>query len=149
MPVTIQDVVNQIDREEPDYTQAARLGPEALPFVRQIIQGNNIALASKAAFLAGQIRGKGSLQILKIAARHPNPVVRVAAAASARNSTGLSLTLANIFLNDTDSGVRKWGLRALEEARPRGIRPSVEKIMNNDPDPVVREQARKVIDRIK
>jgi hypothetical protein len=149
MPVTIQDVVNQLDREEPDYTQAARLGPDALPFVRQLIQGDNIALASKAAFLAGQISGEGSLQVLEIASRHPDPVVRVAAAASARNFTGLSYTLANTFLNDTDPGVRKWGLRTLEVAQPQGIRPSVERIMLDDPDPILREQARKVIDRLK
>src|SRR3954454_24523204 len=150
MPVTIHDVVNQLDREEPDYAQAARLGPDALPFVRQLIQGDNIALASKAAFLAGQISGEGSLQVLEIASRHPDPVVRVAAAASARNFTGLSLTLANTFLNDADPGVRKWGLRTLEVAqKPQGIRPSVERIMEYDPDPVLREQARKVIDHLK
>ena len=149
MPVTFEDVVNQLDREEPDYTQAARLGPEALPFVRRLIQGSNIALASKAAFLAGQIAGKGSLPILGLAARHPDPVVRVAAAASVRNFTGLSPTLANTFLSDTDAGVRKWGLRAIELTQPRGIKPSVEKIMNGDPDPSLREQARKVLDRVK
>jgi len=149
MPVTIQDVVNQLDREEPDYTQAARLGPEALPFVRQLIQGDNVALASKAAFLAGQISGEGTLQVLEIASRHPDPVVRVAAAASAKNFTGLSTTLANTFLNDADAGVRTWGLRTLEVVQPEGVRPSVERIMKDDPDPVLRERARKVIDRLK
>ena len=73
----------------------------------------------------------------------------VAAAASARNFTGLSSALANTFLNDVDPGVRKWGLRTLESAQPQGIRPSVERIMNDDPDPVLREQARKVLDRIR
>lgn len=147
MPVTLQDVVNQLDREEPDYTQAARLGPDALPFVRQLIQGDDIALASKAAFLAGHISGNDSLQALEIASRHPDPVVRVAAAASARNVTGLSSTLVNTFLEDTDPGVRSWGLRAIEVAQPQGIRGSLEKIMKNDPDPGLREQAGKLIDR--
>lgn len=149
MAVTINDVVNQLDREEPDYTQAARLGPDALPFVRQLIQGDNLALASKAAFLAGQIAGKGSLPVLQLASRHADPVVRVAAAASVRSFAGLSAALANTFLNDTDPGVRKWGLRALELKQPRGIRPSVERIMKDDPDPVLREQARKVLERVK
>jgi len=149
MPVTLQDVVNELDREEPDYTQAARLGAEALPFLRELIQGNNLAIASKAAFLAGQINGEGSLQVLEVAAQHPNPVVRVAAAASAKNVAGLSSTLANTFLNDTDPGVRKWGLRTIEVAAPQGIRPSVEKMMTDDPEPALRDLARKVIDRIK
>jgi hypothetical protein len=149
MPVTIQDVVNQLDREEPDYTQAARLGAEALPFLRELIQGSNLAIASKAAFLAGQINEEGSLQVLEVAAHHPDPVVRVAAAASAKNVTGLSSTLANTFLSDTDPGVRKWGLQTLEVAAPQGIRPSVEKIMKDDPDPALRDLARRIIDRIK
>ncbi len=88
------------------------------------------------------------MHVLEIASRHPDPVVRVAAAASARNVTGLSSTLANMFLEDTVAGVRKWGLRALEVAQPQGIRASVERIMNNDPDPLLREQARKAIDRL-
>ncbi len=147
MPVTIEDVLNQLDREEPDYSQASRLGPDALPFIRRLVQGSNIGLASKAAFLAGQIAGKGALPILRLAARHPDPVVRVAAAASVRHSSGLSPTLANAFLNDTDPGVRKWGLRAVEIKQPRGVKTSVARIMNGDIDPMLREQAREILNR--
>ena len=148
MSVTLQDVVNQLDREEPDYAQAAHLGPEALPFVRQLIDGNDIALASKAAFLAGQISGEASLQVLEVASRHPDPVVRVAAAASARDFTGLSSALANTFLRDTDPGVRIWGLRALEVVQPQGTLATVERMMEDDPEPGLREQAQKLMDRI-
>lgn len=146
MPVTLQDVVNQLDREEPDYAQAALLGPDALPFVRELIQGEDVALASKAAYLAGYISGNESLETLEMAARHPDPVVRVAAAASARNVHGLSSTLVNTFLEDADPGVRHWGLKATEVALPQGTRGSLEKIMNDDPDPGLREQARKLMD---
>jgi hypothetical protein len=66
-----------------------------------------------------------------------------------KNVTGLSSTLANTFLSDTDPGVRKWGLQTLEVAAPQGIRPSVEKIMKDDPDPALRDLARRIIDRIK
>ena len=149
MPVTLQDVVNELDREEPDYTQASRLGAEALPFLRQLIQGTNLGLASKAAYLAGQINVQGSIQVLEVAAHHPDPVVRVAAAASARNITKLSPALATTFLNDADAGVRKWGLRTLEVHPPAGMRSNVEKIMNHDPEPSLREQARKIIDHLK
>jgi hypothetical protein len=149
MQVTLQDVIDQLDREEPDYTQAARLGPDALPLSASSSRANNIALASNAAFLAGQINGEGSVQVLEVAAHHPDPVVRVAAAGSAKDVTNLTSTLTGTFLNDTDSGVRKWGLRTLEVARPQGISPSVERIMNDDPDLALRELALKVINRIK
>jgi HEAT repeat protein len=149
MPVTLEDVVKQLDREEPDYEQAARLGPEALPYLRQLIQSNDLGLAAKAAFLAGSINADESVQVLEIAARHPDPVVRVAAAASAKNLTHITTSLATTFLEDPDPGVRKWGLRSVEVTSPQGVRTKVEKIMKDDPDLGLREQAQKVIDRLK
>lgn len=149
MPVTLQDVIRQLDREEPDYAQAARLGPEALAHLRELIQGNNIGLAAKAACLAGMINADESVSVLELAARHADPVVRVAAAASAKNLTEMTTTLATTFLDDIDAGVRKWGLRSLEVKQPQGIQAKVEKIMKDDPDLGLREQARKVVERIR
>ena len=149
MPVTLQDVVNQLDREEPDYEQAARLGSEALPHLRQLIQGNSPELAAKASYLAGAINAEESTQVLEIAAQHPDPVVRVAAAASAKYVTHITTALATAFLDDADPGVRKWGLRTIEVNYPQGIRTKVEKIMEYDPDLDLREQARRIIDRLK
>src|SRR5687767_4340295 len=113
MPVTLQQVMNHLGREEPDYVQAAALGPEALPHLRRIIEESGIGLAVKAAYLAGAINGDESPDILALAARHDEPVVRVAAAASARNLTGVTTSLATIFLDDPDPGVRKWVLKTL------------------------------------
>lgn len=149
MPVTLQDVIRQLDREEPDYAQAARLGPEALAHLRELIQGNNIGLAAKAACLAGMINADESVSVLELAARHADPVVRVAAAASAKNLTQMTSSLATTFLDDIDAGVRKWGLRSLEVKQPQGIQAKVEKIMKDDPDLGLREQARKVVERIR
>ena len=75
MPFTLQDVINQLDREEPNYAQAARLGSEIIPHLRELIAGDNLGLAAKAAFLTGVIDGEESVQVLEIAARHPNPIV--------------------------------------------------------------------------
>jgi hypothetical protein len=149
MPVTLQDVVNQLDREEPDYAQAARLGSEALPLLRQLIQGTNPGLAAKASYLAGSINAEGSAQVLEIAAHHPDPVVRIAAAASAKHITRIPASLATAFLADADPGVRKWGLRTLEVNHTPGIRTTVEKIMQDDPEPGLREQARKIVNTLK
>jgi len=148
MPVTLQDVMKQLNRDEPDYVQAARLGPEALVHLRVLIRGNDLGLAAKAACLAGTLNVDGSVPLLRLAARHHDPVVRVAAAASARNLIQLPASLATIFLNDVDPGVRKWGLRSLEVSHPQGIKTKVEKIMNDDPEPGLREQARKVVERM-
>jgi hypothetical protein len=148
MPVTLEDVIRQLDREEPDYAQAARLGPEALPHLRQILRGDNLGLAAKAACLAGAVNADESADILETAARHYDPVVRVAAAASARNLTRLPTSLAAILLDDPDPGVRKWVLKTLEAHDPRGVKSKVEKIMTDDPEVSLREQAKKIMDRL-
>ena len=146
MPVTVQDVVRQLNRDEPNYAQAAQLGREALPHLRELIEGDDLGLAAKATYLAGVMNADESTRLLEIAARHPDPVVRVAAAASAKNLTRITASLAVTFLDDADPGVRKRGLRTLEVNQPQGIRPNLEKIMKDDPDIGLRERARKVIE---
>lgn len=148
MPVTMQQVINQLDREEPDYAQAARLGSEALPHLLTLIQGGNLALAAKAASLAGVINAGRSAAVLEIAAQHPEPVVRVAAAASAKNLTSIPTSLALNLLNDSDAGVRKWTLKALEVHHPAGIKTKVEEIIKNDPDVGLRNRAKQIINQL-
>lgn len=148
MPVTMEQVINQLDREEPNYTQAAQLGSEALPHLITLIQGGNLGLAAKAASLAGIINAGQSADVLEMAARHPDPVVRVAAAASAKNLTSIPTSLAMELLNDSDAGVRKWTLKALEVRHPAGIKTKVEDIIKNDPDVGLRDRARQVINQL-
>jgi hypothetical protein len=148
MPVAMQQVINQLDREEPDYTQAAQLGSEALPHLITLIQGGNLGLAAKAASLAGIINAGQSAAVLEIAAQHPEPVVRVAAAASVKNLTSIPTSLAMDLLNDSDVGVRKWTLNALEVHHLPGIRTKVEEIMKSDPDVGLRDRAKQIINQL-
>jgi hypothetical protein len=141
-------MVDPCFRDEINYVQAARLGAEALPHLTTLIQGENTGLAAKAASLAGFINAAGSTAALEIAARHPEPVVRVAAAASARNLTSLPTSLAMDLLNDSDVGVRKWALKALEVHRPPSIKTKVEEIIKNDPDVDLRDRARQIINQL-
>jgi hypothetical protein len=144
----MEQVINQLDREEPQYGQAAQLGAEALPHLLTLVQLGNPGLAAKAASLAGLIDTPESVDVLAIAARHSEPVVRVAAAASAKHLTNLPTSLAMDLLDDSDAGVRKWGLKALEAHRPMGIKTRVEEIMTSDPDAGLRERARQIIDQL-
>lgn len=148
MPVTMEQVLNELNRDEPVYGQAAQLGSEALPHLITLIQGENLGLAAKAASLAGIINVAQSAAVLEIAARHPEPVVRVAAAASAKNLTSIPTSLAMELLNDSDAGVRKWMLNALEVHHPAGIKTKVEDIMKNDPDLGLRDRAKQIIDQL-
>jgi hypothetical protein len=55
MTITMRDARAQLDPEEPDYHQAAELGPAALPLLEQLVRGADPMLAAKAAYLASLI----------------------------------------------------------------------------------------------
>lgn len=47
MPVTMQQVLDHLDQEEPDDGQAALLGPDALPHLQALINGDDVAQAAR------------------------------------------------------------------------------------------------------
>lgn len=116
MAVSMSQIKTALEPEEPDYAAATALGADAIPHLQAIVQGDDAMLASKAAYLAGLISDQGSRQVVETAARHADPVVRVAAAAAAgRLSTdGASDLLANL-VTDSDPGVRKVARSSVPE----------------------------------
>jgi hypothetical protein len=57
MAITIEQVLDQLLPDEPDYGGAAeRLGPEALPHLENLVRGEDPLMASKAAYLASLIK---------------------------------------------------------------------------------------------
>ena len=106
MSVSMEDVRKVLDPDEPDYAAAAELGEEALPHLEQLVRGDDAMLASKATYAASLIRG--GADTVETAADSDDPVVRVAAAAAARN---LPLERAEQVLrrlsDDEDAGIRK------------------------------------------
>jgi HEAT repeat protein len=117
MPVTMEQVLNHLDREEPDYGLAAQLGTEALPHLVALLQGDDEARATKAASLAGAIESRESVNVLEIAAADVRPTVRVAAAAAtSRLAAPEANRILGALVEDPDAGVRKVALRAVPEA---------------------------------
>ena len=108
MAVTMEDVRAALDPEEPDYEEAAGLGPAALPHLQVLVNSGDPMLASKAAYLASLIDDVRAAEVVEEAARSVDPIVRVAAAAAAANlgATVSSNVLRNLS-NDPDAGVRK------------------------------------------
>jgi HEAT repeat protein len=104
----MKDVVAQLSPEEPNYAKAQRLGPEALPYLLELVQGGDMALATKAAYLASLIEGEQRVEVLGAAAASEEPVLRIAAAAGIRNlSEPEALQMVAIMREDQDIGVRQ------------------------------------------
>ena len=114
MALKLKDVRALLEPEEPDYAEAAKLGPEALPFLEKLIESKDPGIASKAASLAGFIGHPDSARVLEKAAQSENPVLRVTAANAARylpseQASGVLLAL----VEDQDAGVQKMALQSL------------------------------------
>lgn len=149
MPVTFEQVVSHLDRDEPNYAQAARLGPEALPHLMRLVEENDPGRASKATYLAGVINAEQSLAVVEKAARSPHSVVRVAAASALGLLREPPISLFIHLLNDDYIGARKYALKSLKVHSPVGVRAKVQDIANNDPDLGLRQLANQIINVVR
>jgi len=144
MTVIREQVLAYLYQDEPHYAEAAQLGAEVLPHLRQLVDEGDPELASKATALASIINTDRSVEIVDVARRSPDPVVRVAAAVSLSNLSGVPAPLAESMLKDEDVGVRKLTLEALENQKPFGLKSKVQEVAKNDPNEVLREIAGRV-----
>jgi HEAT repeat protein len=104
--VSMKDVRKVLDPDEPDYAAAARLGEEAVPHLDQLVRGDDAMLASKAAYAASLI--VGGAETVATAAVSEDPIVRVAAAAAARNlPREQARHVLGQLSDDEDAGIRK------------------------------------------
>lgn len=112
--VSMQDVRRVLDPEEPDYAAMAQLGPDSLPHLRTLVEGDDPMLASKSAYAASLLEGDQGQDVILTAARSDDPVLRVAAAGAAVNLPAASAAGVLVGLAaDGDAGVRKVALSSV------------------------------------
>lgn len=144
MAVTFDQIRQLLLAFEPDYQTAARLGSQILPHLRTLVTGSDLLLASKAAYLAGLIDDDRAVELLRAAAQHPSPIVRVAAAGGLRNSkrpaaAGVLMSL----LQDQDAGVRKLAIKSSAMRDNSALLAKITDISRSDPSPALRTLAGK------
>ena len=133
MAVTLEQVKNILTRDEPNYMEAAQLGPEAIPHLQQLLREEDTLLASKAAYLASMINSDQAVDVVKEAAASEHVNVRAAAAAATRNLPQVPVTdVLGTLLDDGDVSVRKVTLKSISalsasgadfgEAKPKAAR---------------------------
>lgn len=114
MAITETDVRVMLGAEEPDWEALAQIGPDMLPHLQRLVQGSDLNLAAKAAYLAGRIGDPRSVPVLTAAAANAHPAVRVGAAAGARfRPPGQADSVLLTLLDDPRAGVRKTALQAV------------------------------------
>lgn len=108
MAVTLEQVRNLLESDEPKYSAAAKMGAALLPHLQSIVTSPDEDTASKAAYLASLVNDPRAAQVMQAAARHRSPLVRLAVAAAARTTRVPNAASAVASLTrDRDTGVRK------------------------------------------
>jgi len=149
MPVTMEQVRQALEPDELNYHEAARLGPEAVPHLLALVRGPDPMLAAKATYLASLIRSADSVRVTEEAARHSDPVVRVAAASAARNLSGKDASaVLDRMLADPDLGVRKVALKSVAAAGVSDLSDRVQKLAEADTDVAIRAVANETLKQL-
>lgn len=142
MSITMQDVRAWLDADEVDYERAAELGPEAIPFLMELAQGGDLALAAKATYLASLIRTEQSMAVLESAAARNEPVLRVAAASAIRNLPEVQAErLVDVLRKDEDVGIRNMVLKSAQQFKSPEMEAKFQEMAERDPEPSIRELA--------
>ena len=145
MSVTMEQVLTKLAPIEPDYEDAARLGPDALPHLERLAESPDTLLAAKAISLASMIDTGRSVELLLRASQSAAPEIRAQAAWGVGNlPPEAAQRILPVLLDDADSGVRSVSLKSSRKVFPRGSMPAAihEKIAalsKDDPEPFIRE----------
>jgi HEAT repeat protein len=119
--VTKDRVLAVLYPDEPNYSEAAKLGPDALLHLANLVKGDDISLAAKAASLASHIQDEGSVDVLRSAAQSKHRLVRVAAAVGSQNLRVKGVnSILELLLDDGDESIRKHAVKSLNIIRDRG-----------------------------
>ena len=139
----VEQVRVWLDPEEPDYPGAARaLGPAALPAITELVKGMDLALASKATYLASLIPHPEAVVALRAAQARVEPQMRVAAASGIRNLDAASgEAMFESLHRDPDPGVRKVALRSAAALNAPAVLQRLRTLAESDPEPTLRDLA--------
>lgn len=150
MPVTMRTVRAWLDAEEVEYVKAKRMGAAAVPFLMELAQGGDLALASKATYLASLIDSEQSAAVLETAAARNEPVLKVAAASGMRNLPDEKAErILELLKNDPDAGVRKVLVKSADRFKSARMANRVQQMADSDPEPFVREMAASAVTRMR
>lgn len=118
MAMTDQELKLALDNEEPRYRDiVARLGDSDVPRVRALAESGDVALASKAVYLASLLTQAQAHDIVIRAADSANELVRVASATALPNlPTAPRERAAERLLTEANPAVSKMVLRAIGPA---------------------------------
>jgi HEAT repeat protein len=139
-----EELIAFLRQDELDYPAAAqKFGKDALPLLKELIEGSDENLAVKATYLVSYIQDDAKNDILIAAASNKLTAVRVAAAYGAQKLKEADATkVLDAALADNDPGVLKIAMRSVEQLKlaPK-FKTQLAKVAKLQPDEVIKNLA--------
>ena len=150
MPMTEQELLEALDNEEPRYPElAAKLGPSDIPKLRAIAEGEDVARATKAVYLASLVKAGDANEIVVKAARSSRELVRIASASALENlPTEPRNRAAAHLIDEANPAISKLVLKAVD-ARSPALGPKIRALQDRTPHPEIRDLAQSKLDEIR
>jgi hypothetical protein len=145
MSVTMQQLRDLLDCDEPRYVDAVMLGVDAISHLNTLATGEP-TLAARAVYVASFLRDARAEAIVRSAVQSREASVRAAAAGAARNlSDEAAEAVLLVSLDDEDSGVLKFALGSIGSRKTsQQVRLKVERIERAESPPHLRHLAGQV-----
>lgn len=143
MPMTLEQLRNQLSAIEPDDSMYAGIGPSEIPLLEQLLQDKEAWMASRAIFALSSVSDAKAVTILSEAVADPRQEVRVAVAASVSNLNPKDAN--NILLRlltDPELGVRKFAVQAVSGSHDAAVHAKLRDIETRDPALPIRDIAK-------
>lgn len=135
--------------EEPAYDREELSDPGVVPLLAELSSGPDPGLATKAIMVASLVSDADALALVRGAAESSDPMMRVAAAASAGNlGAETAVEILEPLLRDDDPGVRYTALDSVPESSTAEFLAVVEDVGENDETDDVRNHAKEVLEEI-
>lgn len=143
MPKTVEELRHQLSAIEPDDSTYAGIGPSEIPLLEQLLQANEVWMASRAVFALSRLSDSRAITALSRAGADPRPEVRVAVAASVSNlkpSDANDILLK--LLSDAELGVRKFAVQSVSGTHNAAVHAKLRHLETQDSAPKIREIAK-------
>lgn len=151
MPHTKDELIKMIDLDEPDYPAiVADLSKEDIPFLTELSQDANPAIATKAISCLGYMNDDRAFAGVETATKSTNPILRVAATHALRNmsSRPRAEALLSTLLDDDDIGVKKFALKTIGASKFSGLKEKVKQLNLKETNEHMKSLSKQVMDKL-
>jgi HEAT repeat protein len=143
---TLNQVRSILSDIEPSEKTFASLDPDDIPHLMTLLDDSEEWLAARAVHALSRLNDPRAHEGLNKAAADPRGAIRVAVAtALPRLPAPVSERIMSAFLDDHDTGVRKFTLRALPAIVPAHLHAKIERMVQSDTSEPIRALAATVL----